>query len=215
MNERERKGGCFSFWVREKRKKTKKKTRSLDKKKKSKNSTHVLLELGALLAVVGVRHARGPADHAAPALGAVVALVADADEGGRAHEGVADDALAVACFFFRFFLMNDEVRCCCFTLFSFQMREKGNQTHIFRRLGRWLVLFGTCMGEFEDGDEAVLRGGENRRRSRSKENEWGRAAEEMMPCSVRLLSALSLFFDSHRCLAACGTSRGRAGAPPS
>ena len=118
-------------------------------------------------------------------------------------------------FFFRFFLMNDEVRCCCFTLFSFQMREKGNQTHIFRRLGRWLVLFGTCMGEFEDGDEAVLRGGENRRRSRSKENEWGRAAEEMMPCSVRLLSALSLFFDSHRCLAACGTSRGRAGAPPS
>ena len=70
-----------------------KKTRSKSKKRKK---THVLLQLGAFLAVVRVRDARAPTNEAAPALRAVVALVADADEGGGAHERVADDALAVA-----------------------------------------------------------------------------------------------------------------------
>ena len=105
MSEREKEGENV-FFSRVSKKTMEKLTRKKkrEKKKRGKKTTHVLLELGAFLAVVGVRHARRPADHAAPALAAVVALVADADEGGRAHEGVADDALAVACFvFFSFF----------------------------------------------------------------------------------------------------------------
>lgn len=64
--------------------------------KKKNQLTHVLLELRALLAVVRVRHPGPAADDAPPALRAVVALVADAHERGRANERVADDALAVA-----------------------------------------------------------------------------------------------------------------------
>ena len=61
----------------------------------ARGATYVLLLLRALLAVVRVRDAH-PAAHDAPAgEGAVVALVAHADEGGRANVGVADDALAV------------------------------------------------------------------------------------------------------------------------
>ena len=79
------------------KRKQKKKTRSKTEKK---ISPHVFLELRALLAVVGVRNAGPAADDAASALAPIVALVADADERRRAHERVADDALAVACFFF-------------------------------------------------------------------------------------------------------------------
>jgi hypothetical protein len=63
---------------------------------KHKQKTHVFLLKCALLAVVRVRHARAPADDAAPLVGPVVALVAHADEGGRPHIGVADGALAIA-----------------------------------------------------------------------------------------------------------------------
>ena len=54
------------------------------------------LERRALLAVVRICHAHATADDAAAALRPVVALVADADQGGGANERVADDALAVA-----------------------------------------------------------------------------------------------------------------------
>ena len=96
-------------------KKTKEKN-SLEKKRtKRKKNPHVLLELRAFLAVVGVRRSQSTADDAAPALAAVVALVADADQGGGAHERVTDNALAVACFagFFSGFFYDDEGECCC------------------------------------------------------------------------------------------------------
>lgn len=56
----------------------------------------VLLQNGALLAVVGVTDT-GPAANDTPALvAAVVALVADSHQRRRSHQRVADDALAVA-----------------------------------------------------------------------------------------------------------------------
>jgi len=60
--------------------------------------THVLLLHRALLAVIGIAHARPPTDDAAPLIGAVVALVTHAHERGWAHERVADRALAIALF---------------------------------------------------------------------------------------------------------------------
>lgn len=50
---------------------------------------------GALLAVVGVRHAGPPADDAAALVGAIVALVTDAHQGAGPHVGVADHTLAI------------------------------------------------------------------------------------------------------------------------
>ena len=92
----------------------KKLARKKKKRKRGEKLPHVLLELGALLAVVGVRHSGPAADDAASALAPVVALVADADEGGGTHEGVADDTLAVAYFFFGGGVGggHDEAECC-------------------------------------------------------------------------------------------------------
>lgn len=56
----------------------------------------VLLEQSALLAVVGVRNAGATADHTPALVGAVVALVADANQRTRPHVRVADHALAIA-----------------------------------------------------------------------------------------------------------------------
>lgn len=60
------------------------------------SNTHVLLQQRALLAVVRVRHAGGAAHAAPPRVGAVVALVTNADERLRADKGIAHHALAVA-----------------------------------------------------------------------------------------------------------------------
>jgi hypothetical protein len=59
-------------------------------------SVAVLLQETALPAVIRVGDPGLPADHAAPRVGPEVALVADADEGGRPDVAVADDALPVA-----------------------------------------------------------------------------------------------------------------------
>jgi hypothetical protein len=59
-------------------------------------STHVLLLLHALLAVVRVADPGTPAHDAAPLERAVVALVAELHLHMRPHVRVADDALAVA-----------------------------------------------------------------------------------------------------------------------
>ena len=75
----------------------KKLARKKKKRKRGEKLPHVLLELGALLAVVGVRHSGPAADDAASALAPVVALVADAHQGRRPHVTVAHDALAIAC----------------------------------------------------------------------------------------------------------------------
>lgn len=56
----------------------------------------VLLEAGALEAVEGVGDALAAADDTLVLVVAEAALIADADEGGRADVGVADRALAVA-----------------------------------------------------------------------------------------------------------------------
>lgn len=60
------------------------------------HSTHVLLLLRALLAVVGVRRADAAANDTAAMVGAVVALVTDVHQRRWADVAVADDALAVA-----------------------------------------------------------------------------------------------------------------------
>ena len=59
-------------------------------------SVPVLLETGALEAVEGVGDALAAAHDALVLVVAEAALVADADEGGGPHVGVADGALAVA-----------------------------------------------------------------------------------------------------------------------
>ena len=59
-------------------------------------SIAILLLLRALLAVVGIRDTSTTADDAAALEGAVVALVADANQGAGPHVRVADHALAVA-----------------------------------------------------------------------------------------------------------------------
>ena len=46
---------------------------------------HIFLQYGALLAVVGIRHPRSPTDSAATLVGAVVALVTDANQGAWTH----------------------------------------------------------------------------------------------------------------------------------
>lgn len=58
----------------------------------------VLLEQRALLAVVGIAHARPTANHAAALVRAIVALVADTHQRRRPHIRIADDTLAVALF---------------------------------------------------------------------------------------------------------------------
>merc|ERR1719270_2380490 len=55
----------------------------------------VLLLDGALLAVVGVRDPRAPADDAAALVAPVVALVADPDQGTGPHIRITDGALAI------------------------------------------------------------------------------------------------------------------------
>ena len=57
---------------------------------------YVFLLDGALFAIVGIRDAGPAADGAAPLVGAVVTLVADADQRTRPHVRVAHHALAVA-----------------------------------------------------------------------------------------------------------------------
>ena len=60
--------------------------------------THVFLLYGTLLAVVGVRDAGASADGAATLVGAVVTLVADADQRARPHVRITHHALAVTLF---------------------------------------------------------------------------------------------------------------------
>jgi len=58
---------------------------------------HILLLHSALFAVVRVGDAHAAADHAAPRIRAIVALVAYAYQRRGAHIRVADYALAIAC----------------------------------------------------------------------------------------------------------------------
>ena len=150
MSEREKEGENV-FFSRVSKKTMEKLTRKKkrEKKKRGKKTTHVLLELGAFLAVVGVRHARRPADHAAPALAAVVALVADADEGGRAHEGVADEVSATISFtppFFFIFLSSS-----LSLSLSFCKCKGGRIELTFLADAADGCLFGPCMGDSRAG----------------------------------------------------------------
>lgn len=60
-------------------------------------ATYIFLLDGALLAVVGIRHAGPPADDTAALVGAVVALVTDAHQSAGPHVRVTDHTLAVTC----------------------------------------------------------------------------------------------------------------------
>lgn len=65
------------------------------KKKEVKRDTHIFLLNGALFTVVGIRHAGSSADDAAPLVGAVVTLIADAHQCARPHIGVTDDTFSI------------------------------------------------------------------------------------------------------------------------
>lgn len=58
-------------------------------------TTYIFFLDGALLAVVGIGHSWTPADHAAPLVGAVVALIAYAHECAGPHVRVTNHTLPI------------------------------------------------------------------------------------------------------------------------
>lgn len=60
-------------------------------------NTHIFLADCALLAVISIGHSWASTDSATTLIGAIVTLIADPDQGARAHIGVTYNALPITC----------------------------------------------------------------------------------------------------------------------